>query len=431
MKRLHASLGILVAVLALTVAVLSCLLFARRNEFRGRADRLADGVAGMVAEIDRNSGSDFRAEVNFRPACDGIPESGTLGWKAYHDARDESGTYQAFQSRLDHARQWAADLNRQRDRLAGSLDRVCADLGMPGDEFEAADLRDLTDRDRCARATARIERLGAAVAARDEAMIRTLLRCSSVLGCDVDAGRGFWERAEVVDEDGAVARGDFRHEQPLADFADSVMRLNARCHDYAEALVDAIDRVGKHRWETSGDDILDPERCAGALVSLQNDLAGINEKLVLYDRAKLEVAQLKDEKEDLIDENERMLRDLGRLEVANARQKAAIAKLEVVVDWYRQRKIVPPVDPTKEVEGAVVQVNEDWNFVIVDLGRGDVQEGMRMLIARGDDLVAKIQISKVLDEICIAEVLPEIRRLSARAGDRVILPYPELALGGR
>ena len=85
-------------------------------------------------------------------------------------------------------------------------------------------------------------------------------------------------------------------------------------------------------------------------------------------------------------------------------------------------EIAGPVHVSDDLEGRVLEVNTEWDFVILDLGRNQVEENMEMLIARDDRLVAKVQISKVMGNISIGEVVPEIKVDEIKEDDRVILP---------
>jgi len=139
-------------------------------------------------------------------------------------------------------------------------------------------------------------------------------------------------------------------------------------------------------------------------------------------------------------EARRLRGDVGRamffeeLEEEQESHKERIAELERDLEVARRNtggprtpdgKPVPtgPVVIAPDIEGEVVEVNDEWNFVILNLGREEgVNEEMQMLVARDDELVARLQVSKVLRKISIAEILPEVQTTGIKIGDRVILP---------
>ena len=71
--------------------------------------------------------------------------------------------------------------------------------------------------------------------------------------------------------------------------------------------------------------------------------------------------------------------------------------------------------------GAIVYANKDWNFVVIDIGSADgAKAGADMIIHRGDDMIGKIKISFVRDNVSIAEVLPEYQKSTVKEGDHVL-----------
>ncbi|OGV71122.1 MAG: hypothetical protein A3K19_30585 [Lentisphaerae bacterium RIFOXYB12_FULL_65_16] len=433
MGKLSAFLGIVTALLAIAAVVLSLLLFVRRNEFRGRADKLASSVADIVAKLDKDSGTEVAKRVNFKagdPASK-TPESGSLGWKAYKDAKDPtSGTYPGFLKTLGEASNLADALNERRTGLADNLNKVATDLGIPEGQIEAEKLKQvLADKGAAFNEnTARIHQLTAALIARDEAMIQTFVACGNVLQYPV-ADNAFRKRDEAVDENGKVTLGDFPVKVPLGDFSTKLTGLNTRCNDYAQTIVDGIHRTSKHKWETNPEQILNEREYGGALTTLLNDFDAINNTLVLYEKAKAEIAEQKAKIEELVDELDQTRQELNKANDTIVEQAIKIKNLTggdpgaIGMDGA-------PVEIDFNLEGHVVQVNPDWNFIIIDQGRKKIKENMSMLVARGEELIGRIQISKVLPNISIAELLPEGQNGQVQVGDRVIFPKTQAASAG-
>jgi hypothetical protein len=59
------------------------------------------------------------------------------------------------------------------------------------------------------------------------------------------------------------------------------------------------------------------------------------------------------------------------------------------------------------LQGRVVSVHPEWNFVVLDLGWSTVKIGETVSIVRGDKLLAKARIERVQEGVCAATVLPE------------------------
>lgn len=70
--------------------------------------------------------------------------------------------------------------------------------------------------------------------------------------------------------------------------------------------------------------------------------------------------------------------------------------------------------------GHVLAVNDDWNFVVIDLGLNNaVVEGATAIVYRDGNLVAKIRISSVEPSIAIGDIIPEWKRGPLAEGDLV------------
>ncbi len=422
-------LSIITALLAITAAVFSYLLFDRRNEFRGRADKLATGVAGMVTKLDNESGSNVKTSVNFTPAdpASKSPEKGTLGWQAYHEAKGEDKSYSGFQTTVNKAVDLAGKVTERRNHLAESLGALAQDMRMSEEDLDVGHLKGVVDADQFGKTNEHILQLSKATVTRDDIMISTYVGCGNAIGFPLQDAM-FRERDESMDDDGNVTLGDFRCADGLAEFTLKLTNLHTRCGEYADTLRDAVKRVTKYQWETDTAQLTDETRYSGVLTSMLNDFDGINEQLVLYGKTKLQLAESKLKIEELIDEQ-----DLLKEELLQARGK--IKELLEKIRGGRgggggRNKIKPGPDNDVElppdIEGHIVQVNSEWNFVVIDLGwEKGLRDQTQMLIARGNSLVARVMVSKVLRKICVAEILPEIQTADIVVGDRVILPNAE------
>lgn len=71
--------------------------------------------------------------------------------------------------------------------------------------------------------------------------------------------------------------------------------------------------------------------------------------------------------------------------------------------------------------GTIVYANAEWNFVVIDIGSNDgVQPTAEMIIHRGDNMIGKIKISAVRDNVSIAEVMSEYQTANVKEGDHVL-----------
>lgn len=413
----------IILILSAGAAFLSFRLFERRNEFRGRADKLAASVAEIVQDLDKGSGTNVAGSVDFSPADreNKTPESGALGWAAYHEAKDEDGSYAQFGSTLKQATGLAKTVNSQRNDLAASLSETVAALGIPEDE---ASKDALANCEKYKDAASRAKQHAEAVAERDSSIIETLVACGKVLGTAVDTA-ALTSRPVVTDDDGNQSLGFYKCAPVLSGLSSGVTRLNGRCSDYADSLAGAISQISKHDWETNPDTIKNKKSYETALTSLANDFQSINGKLASLAKTQMQLDETKAKLEEREEELERKQGELANEQDRNKELQLTLARIRRENPEIGGPDIdLPPGELTKDptLEGRVVQVNKDWNFVILNLGSDKVKEDWEMLVARDDQLIAKLHISKVMRDISIGEVLLAGRVGDIKEDDRVIFP---------
>jgi len=78
-----------------------------------------------------------------------------------------------------------------------------------------------------------------------------------------------------------------------------------------------------------------------------------------------------------------------------------------------------------DLKGKVVDVDPKWDFVVLNIGdeQGAVQEG-ELLVSREGKLVAKVVISRVEKNTCIANIVPGWKLGEMIEGDEVIPAHP-------
>lgn len=411
----------IILILSAGAAFLSFRLFERRDEFRGRADKLAGAVAEMVADLDKGSESNVAGSVDFTPADkeNKTPEEGALGWAAYHEgAKADDGS---FDSTLGKATGLAKAINAQRDELAASLAATVGTLGIP--EGEAAQ-EDLAHWEKYKDVATKAKQHAEAVAERDSAIIDALASCGKVVGA-VDTV-ALTSRPTETDENGNQSLGAYKYAPVLSKLTSGVRDLDGRCVDYADTLVGAVSQISKHDWETDPDTIKKAKGYGTALTSLVNDFQSINGKLGSLEKTQMQLDETKVKLEESIEELEQTNGKLADVQDQNKLLKVQLAKIK---RDFGVAETAPGIDPdtgelkqTPELEGKVVQVNKDWNFVILDLGSDEVKEDWEMLVARGDQLIATLHISKVMRDISIGEVMATGRVGDIKKDDRVICP---------
>ena len=100
-----------------------------------------------------------------------------------------------------------------------------------------------------------------------------------------------------------------------------------------------------------------------------------------------------------------------------------IEKLKYQLSKYEGQK--PTVFLPETLKGKVVVSDPKWDFVVVDVGetQGVKQDG-ELLISRGGKLVAKVIVTSIQKDRCIANVMPGWKLGEVLEGDQVIPAHP-------
>lgn len=115
--------------------------------------------------------------------------------------------------------------------------------------------------------------------------------------------------------------------------------------------------------------------------------------------------------------------DLAGAHEENLLLAKKIEKLKYELAKYGPTKPVVLLPDT--IKGKVVVTDPKWDFVIVDVGenQGVLQDG-ELLISRGGKLVAKVIVTSIQKDRCIANVLPGWKLAEVLEGDQVIPAHP-------
>lgn len=135
---------------------------------------------------------------------------------------------------------------------------------------------------------------------------------------------------------------------------------------------------------------------------LNTQIAGLNSQI---SDLNVQIAKVEEEKRDLNDKIAEMDQDIKNLEadLANARGGGVEVRM------------------TKGLNGKIVVVNKDWNFVVIDVGfsEGALINGV-FLVHRGEKLIGKVRVSSVTPSLALAEIVNDWQTTPFREGDRIV-----------
>ncbi len=399
MKVLNVVISVVILLLAIASAVLSYILFERRDQMIAGWDRYAATVSATVKDLDSKSADKLSAKLNEQ----------TL------DHRNV-GKVDAL---LPLLKQRSAQIVAERDAFAEALRRIASIIdakGIPGD-VELCDLATYTESKNKI-----VNFVNDSISKRDNIYAQLNSISSRELNSSVDVA--------------ALKNGD---SSALKSLDAGLKRQNARIA-YYEKQLGAIHKVAGG---------------SGSFNSTESGYQGSADNVLTS--VKTQDANLRKTTADLSDANALIAKQKSELadrDALIAKQKGEIADRDGMIVGYRRalkmedvaNSIVPWKDGSAEARsawvGKVVKVDRDYGYVVFDLGNsttvrqklGTGEQNVRVMpaaampivIARGDlansaDFVARVFLVEIGDAAATANIPvgAEIRE-----GDIAYIPMP-------
>lgn len=148
------------------------------------------------------------------------------------------------------------------------------------------------------------------------------------------------------------------------------------------------------------------DRLTKELAQSQDAAKGVTDKLsqiqAQRDAMKQQIAELESKVMELSDANQPMI-ELEKVLVTDSQGLTALGS---------PRAAAP--------DGEVVVVNREYDFIVMNLGRNHgLSVGQEFQVVRGDQILGRVKVEKVYDELSAAAILPESQKESIREGDNV------------
>lgn len=415
MAKFNRFLIILITILAVAAAVMSYFLFERRNEFRDRATVLSQTVADIVMNLDEESGTKLRREVDFEPAIaeEGISESGSLSWQNY---RENSEQYEAL---LDNAVQLSEQVNSHKNYLAEILQEISFELGMTDDDIAKTSLTETVDQDEYENTAEQITRLVTAYREQNDDFIQTLRNTGNIIDEEIDEEKIKSRKTETTREGDEIKTG-FQHESVLDSYVDAVIALNTRCSDYASAITDLTSDINAHDWDTDFDDLDDPDDYSNVLTALSRDASDINDKLIELEEKKKQLSRANEKLEDAQAEAAKLKEQSEDLSAEKSELEKRLEETREELSEYRSEDERVGDVISLEDDVRIAYVNETWNFVVVNTGGNLLKPGVELAVVRDGEFIARLEVTKVTPSTSVANVLQSVKQGNVQVGDRVI-----------
>jgi predicted RNase H-like nuclease (RuvC/YqgF family) len=149
------------------------------------------------------------------------------------------------------------------------------------------------------------------------------------------------------------------------------------------------------------------------LAQTQNDLQDARDQIANLENEKAVLAGEVEDLEMKLAESGETIEDL-RAEVVTLER--VVAEQELLISG--RGAATKAVDGTM---GTILDVNSEWNFVVLDVG-GNIgfSSGAELLVHRSDRLIGKVLITSVEDEMAIADIVNDWQQVQFKKGDRVL-----------
>ena len=198
-----------------------------------------------------------------------------------------------------------------------------------------------------------------------------------------------------IDEELARVRKDLaRSQEELAKAVEAQEALSRSVEDRERE----IGRLTKDLTQTRTEE----QQVATQLSELQTERDAMKQQLADLERAKGELES------KLMELSERPTVELEKVLVTNPQQGATGGGTVVAVS----------AGSSSTHEGRVVVINREYDFIVMSLGKNHgVSVGQEFQIVRGNQVLGKVKVEKVYDEISAATLLPGSQKDTIRAGE--------------
>jgi predicted nucleic acid-binding Zn-ribbon protein len=394
--------NILVLILAIASAVLAFMLFSKK-------DQILKGWKDMAQEINKT------AKILDTGSTETV--SSKLANIGNHKQIENLKALAA----LDKQAKAVVD---QRDALAEGIKEIATKL-VAGSETEVADLQDIKKY-----ADGKTEVMGKIdnVVKRNNAIVAGVVATAKSVGVTLDPS--------ALKSEGYINQ--------LQVFKSKVDTVQSRHDKFESHIKNVADILGQSSPSLSGSSY------ASELKSHADSVTEFKEKFDKTEEALTTTKQeLADARKSIEDKDNKIAETSKQLE--DQTKKCARLEKEIAIirgdDGGNVAAIIPQgaTEALKRLKGKVVEINDKWNFVVIDLGKkskysqslgmikgkekfhevdAPLPDNENMIVARSlgkeNELIGKIKIVKVYDYCAICNVLPEPKTgKSVQVGDVV------------
>ncbi len=400
MKVLNVILSILILLLAAVSAVSSYLLFVKRGQMVKGWEKMATAISQTATEMDRGSGTKVGTELT----------AATLGHKQY----------ESLDGRLAKLKQQATQLVAERDALAAAVRRAGEIIGMSNLPAETA-FREIVSYN-----TSKDEVLNGLVdfKNRRDRMVRDLCTSAAKIGVQLKP-----EDFQGAGAEAALRKFDAKVDAIRVQF--SAYQSNVRA--IASIAGAPVPNLDENAYAASLNNV------AAAVRDLKSKL---DNALALVEKVKAQLSST----QNVVKQRDSQI---GTLKTTIDSKDSEIAQLRKALGLDPAVEFKPwqpgSVECRRAVRGKVIEVNEKFGFIAIDLGKNTVVQqtvgnkkldvnpeiatGMEMVVARNMDtkeveFIGKIKLTTVDGDCSIGETIELAPDYKVQVGDQVYFQDP-------
>ena len=394
-------LNALIFLLAIAACVAAVLLYQRRIELRTRADLLAEAVA-KNAEISDGSG-ETASELN---ASEKLKKE-NLDWKSFHLARDAQGNYDSWKENLSTVNERLEKLYAMKVELADALIKVSENLEYQKPDGIRSSLNSVNTYNAF---IDEIHNQSGKIRTRDDRLASALAQLSKAI-----------KKAQSEEDFKSLPdKNDLNQtlEDNISQLVNNAGHLLNRTQILAKGLSQlnaafVEDPDGQMlftpKWNAAAFNSESVEEINLAFADVYTDLKYLNSQLY-----KLKVANKQiDDQRSQIATKDAVIEELNNendfLKNDNGRKKAVIARLEKKVEELNQ--LIPDYKGlvAKTVKAKISEVNDRFDFVVIDKGRAHgLVMNAKLLVHVDGRYICKVKVSSLQDGSAVCDILPSV-----------------------
>ena len=408
MGKLGKILAPIAAVLAIALAVASFFIYKGFQNYQKRAANLAETVEKTAKKLDTGTNSGLASGISYTAPVPGTgtKEDGSLSYKNF---KTDSAT---FEKQTGNVVKLAGDVINQRDELAEAIQEMTKVLGLPGDTITVETLSSVESyKDLLILAKSYAE----AIRKKDNELAKTVQEVAAAVGANKAVAAS--KKAPVIKEEKqqpAEGEGEEAAEaktvkkavydsqaKDLAQIKENIVLLQKRKQAYEAAIKNLGKVVTAYKFKTNLNNISGKD-FEKVLLGLASDMGEINKKLIELNTVK---KQLQQEKAKV----QAAEKKIKALEAEKAELSKLLKEANDLLDEHGIRvKQKPDLTEKSQVDanikGKVLIDNNEWNYVVVDLGKKEVVLDLEVIISNNGEYLASGKIKKVDKDTCLVEL---------------------------